>query len=405
MENMDSLQQLFFLLGTSSSCITAYCVLQVVYPRRLKRLHSLSLAGNPIDKDVNYNTFISAHLPELVYLDFRAVDGDTRELARVQYLFPIAELKLIEAQEQQRQEELQLHKAAYVEFLNDRSLFDSMYDEDTEAAKLANLPGVAQLLESYPSIHFPFPHTVHQFVALCRQVFTLGLEQHERREAEASTFFDCVSEAVSDNQERAAQRLNAFEKERREMFSKLHQMTDPKLLEVRPAKCVEELHDSLMTLELQLVDQLEDITKDFERNISDMVSGFTETFTFAQCRDLENHHHEKLLEIALGTLAKVAKHELLEDMPDDTLMLLVDKDTVISAVSASHDTHLLKIDQREDELVTRITTWSSTMMEKVKPCIQNNIVDSRVTFKRGHRSINGKPRTENHNGINGLRLP
>ncbi|XP_066546004.1 dynein regulatory complex subunit 3 [Amia ocellicauda] len=331
---------------------------RVVYLRRLKRLHSLSLAGNPIDKDVNYNTFIAAHLPELVYLDFRAVDGDTRELARVQYLFPIAELKLIEAQEQQRQEELQLHKAAYVEFLNDRSLFDSMYDEDTEAAKLANLPGVAQLLESYSS----------QFVALCRQVFTLGLEQHERREAEASTFFDCVSEAVSDNQERAAQRLNAFEKERREMFSKLHQMTDPKLLEVRPAKCVEELHDSLMTLELQLVNQLEDITKDFERNISDMVSGFTETVQdiFAQCRDLENHHHEKLLEIALGTLAKVAKHELLEDMPDDTLMLLVDKDTVISAVSASHDTHLLKIDQREDELVTRITTWSSTMMEKIQ---------------------------------------
>lgn len=37
----------------------------------------------------------------------------------------------------------------------------------------------------------------------------------------------------------------------------------------------------------------------------------------AQCRDLENHHHEKLLEISINTLEKIAKGEFDEDLPDD----------------------------------------------------------------------------------------
>lgn len=37
----------------------------------------------------------------------------------------------------------------------------------------------------------------------------------------------------------------------------------------------------------------------------------------AQCRNLENHHHEKLLEIAINTLEKIFKGEMDEDLPDD----------------------------------------------------------------------------------------
>lgn len=41
----------------------------------------------------------------------------------------------------------------------------------------------------------------------------------------------------------------------------------------------------------------------------------------AQCRDLENHHHEKLLEIAINTLEKIVKSEYDEEMPDDVRMV------------------------------------------------------------------------------------
>ncbi|KAI5934717.1 Dynein regulatory complex subunit 3 [Manis javanica] len=85
----------------------------------------------------------------------------------------------------------------------------------------------------------------------------------------------------------------------------------------------------------------------------------------AQCRDLENHHHEKLLEISINTLEKIVKGELEEDLPDGLRALFVNKDTIVNAVGASHDIHLLKIDNREDELVTRINSWCTNLVDKI----------------------------------------
>lgn len=48
-----------------------------------------------------------------------------------------------------------------------------------------------------------------------------------------------------------------------------------------------------------------------------------------------------------------------------TFQLFVDKDTIVNAVGASHDIHLLKIDNREDELVTGINSWSAHLFDKV----------------------------------------
>lgn len=51
-----------------------------------------------------------------------------------------------------------------------------------------------------------------------------------------------------------------------------------------------------------------------------------------------------------------------------THQLFVDKDTIVNAVGASHDIHLLKIDNREDELVTRISSWCAHLVDKVSKC-------------------------------------
>nr|XP_028691904.1 dynein regulatory complex subunit 3 isoform X5 [Macaca mulatta] len=130
---------------------------------------------------------------------------------------------------------------------------------------------------------------------------------------------------------------------------------------------VSELFNELMMLEMQLVEQLEETINMFERNIVDMVGLFIENVQslMAQCRDLENHHHEKLLEISISTLEKIVKGDLDEDLPDDLRALFVDKDTIVNAVGASHDIHLLKIDNREDELVTRINSWCTRLVDKI----------------------------------------
>ena len=61
------------------------------------------------------------------------------------------------------------------------------------------------------------------------------------------------------------------------------------------------------------------MTKEFERNLAELVTLFIETVQghLAQCRELENQHHEKMLEVAAMTLEKVVKNEMDEEIPDD----------------------------------------------------------------------------------------
>lgn len=43
----------------------------------------------------------------------------------------------------------------------------------------------------------------------------------------------------------------------------------------------------------------------------------------------------------------------------------MDKDTIINAVSSSHDVHLLKIDNKEDDIVTRINQSLKNLIEQI----------------------------------------
>ena len=74
-----------------------------------------------------------------------------------------------------------------------------------------------------------------------------------------------------------------------------------------------------MANEVQIVDQLEETIKEFERNMSDMVNDFVEHVQglFGQQRDIENIQFEKLQELCMLTLEKVMKNEISDDFPDD----------------------------------------------------------------------------------------
>ncbi|KAG8145798.1 hypothetical protein E2320_012274, partial [Naja naja] len=63
-----------------------------------------------------------------------------------------------------------------------------------------------------------------------------------------------------------------------------------------------------------------DLIKQSFPRFSEQGSSLTFCCTMAQCRDLENHHHEKLLEIAINTLEKIVKSEYDEEMPDEVRM-------------------------------------------------------------------------------------
>lgn len=47
------------------------------------------------------------------------------------------------------------------------------------------------------------------------------------------------------------------------------------------------------------------------------------------------------------------------------IKLLSDKDTVVNILQTSHDLHLLKIDNREDDMISKIKNWLSSMIEQI----------------------------------------
>ncbi|XP_059006491.1 dynein regulatory complex subunit 3 isoform X2 [Mustela lutreola] len=361
-------------------------MMNIIYLRRFKDLRSLSLSGNPIAESEDYKMFICAYLPDLVYLDFRRIDDHMKELAESKHQYSIDELKhrenLIQARlddELAWQVELEKHKAAFVEHLNGSFLFDSMYTEDVEGNKLAYLPGVGELLQGYKD----------KFVIICLNIFEYGLKQQEKRKLELDTFNECVKEAIQENQEQGKHRIAEFEEKHLLSLNAIREESDLTNIEVRIVEYGEditELFNVLMTLEMQLVEQLEETINMFERNIMDLVALFIENVQslMAQCRDLENHHHEKLLEISINTLEKILKGELDEDLPDNLRALFVDKDTIVNAVGASHDIHLLKIDNREDELVTKTNSWCAHLVDTIH---KNEIMRNRRRVKEINQYI------------------
>ncbi|KAK3705830.1 hypothetical protein QZH41_011521, partial [Actinostola sp. cb2023] len=275
-ENMDSLVALHvFSIGNNS----LKQLDNVLYLRRFKNLRTLNLSSNPFCEDVSYKEYVIAHLPELVYLDFRLVDSTAREVATEKYMYSIEELVHDEtvalrkhAETKDRENERLLHKDAYVEDLDSANLFDSMYSDDPDGAKLSTLPGMDEVISAYP-----LNRQMERFVAICRDIFEFGLKECTKRKEDIKSFFTSMDEALAENKKDGVayiQKYIDFKKKVNNgssinLYLLCHDMlalidysntSDVTFLESMMKEIVDKiakLWDSLMGLEMQLVDQLE----------------------------------------------------------------------------------------------------------------------------------------------------
>jgi len=363
-ENLENLKELHvFSIGNNE----IKDIKDILYLRKFPQLKTLNINNNPVCSEDNFKQYVAAFLPNLEFLDYRLLDDQTKAAAYEKHQVQVEEQidkdnkARIAAEENKRKEgETQLHKEAFVEYMNTDKLYRDMYADDPEGLKLKYMPGVDEMLVL-------FKEKIQQ---VCQQLFEFGLQEYEKRKAEVDMFWECVNEAKEENKELGMKAIEDFMAEKKATFIELQHMTDPKMVEDKVTEFnnqVTALWDRLMGLELQLVDQLEEVIKDFERNMADLVSVFLENVQafLTQAREHENAHNEKMMECASSSLEKAAKNELDEELPDDLKLLLVDKDTIQNAVTTSHDVHLLKIDNKEDDIVTRINNWLKGMIETI----------------------------------------
>ncbi|NWT17985.1 DRC3 protein, partial [Vireo altiloquus] len=359
-EHMDTLQELqIFSIGKNNLTVLE----DVVYLRRLKYLRTLNLSGNPFCNQEHYRLFVVAHLPSLVYLDFKLVrDSTVRFLHSLigksgnsilqSLCFVIPALGAGSLQKSGSQK----HTTAFVEYLNGSFLFDSLYAEDTEVAKLASLPEVEELLQAYPS----------WFVSVCENLYNYGLEEHEKREAEVSKFYKRFHEILTVNQQESKRIILDFENRNQRRLDEISHARSADIAESQRAEGKEDilqLWDALMTLEVLVSNDLEELLQNFKRSIDVIASTFIENiqviypFHSIQCRDLENQYHEKLIEMTFSILEKLDNEEVEEDFPDDVRKLLMDKDTLFKNINMSHSIRLRKIDKRESDMLCNSHQW------------------------------------------------
>jgi len=352
LENMDKLVNLHvFSIGNNNLSQ----IDNVVYLRRFRELSCLNVAGNPFAEG-DYKSYVVAHLPSITYLDFRLVSGHMREEAITQYQDAIDVIEHNERDDQKKQEkeisriaEEKELREAFVDGLMGGQLFDDLFLEDVDGPKLNQLPQMIEAYELYKS----------KFCKICEELVTFGLKEAQNRARERGLFQSAVNKAKEADKVQGVAGINEFLAYKKKVLTELGQVSDARVIDAKISELQEELNtvwDTLMGYELQLAEQLEEVNKDFERTMSDMSGTFTETVQnyFTQCRELELMHHDKLTETALLIMEKVVKNELEEELPEDLRLLFVDKDTITNAVNTSHDLHNQRIDNKEDDIVTRV---------------------------------------------------
>ncbi|CAI5675284.1 dynein regulatory complex subunit 3 isoform X1 [Oreochromis aureus] len=393
-ENMDTLENLthFFISNNLIGQLD-----NVLYLRKFKNLAAVNLFGNPFLNEGDYRFFIAAYFPKLMFLDSRILDQKTRKEASIKYHYVLEKMRLEELElhqadeaRQRHEAELKLHRVlsffcessvdlytysltlmfsfllflvqdAFVEFLNGSSLFKNMFKDDPKAQTLHCAPGVDSLIQTFE----------HQMGELCTQLFEMGLAEHKRRETEVKSFFSCQEKAVTDCQEKASQILAKFNHEHKERTEEFQQLSDPEVRKVKIDHCNDEINrlcKNLMTLEFQLVSEMEEKIKTFDSSVSDMVRHFSETAQgmFSHCRHLEDDYYQKMQKVAAEILQTVAIDTRKEDLPDNVIMLFENRDAVMDALATAHDNHLLKINDRETQLTTGIRAWKEALIKGIQ---------------------------------------
>lgn len=341
----------------------------VLYLHQLPSLETLCLKGNmfsvvPSHEDErmeievfrDYQMVCLAFLPNLIYLDYEMITDEARAAACERHDESITELKTKERQEMikrqqedEKQKKLLQLKTAYIDGIEDEQLYMSLFEEDNEAKRLALIPGEQERLDKYHD----------NALLISEEIRAIGLEEEDKRRKEREAFFIALKKALESNQEISVNRIQQYEKEKTQLLAEQQsEVIDQKITE---------LHHELMKLEMLLVDQLDEIIKDFDRNYNEMISLLLEKIQayMTQLRDYEKDHHETLTEEATKLLEAHSKGQLEEELPDTVRTLFSDKDTLLGALNSSHDTHMLSIDNKEDSIRLRALKDSKILMNDI----------------------------------------
>ena len=325
---------------------------EVSYLCKFDHLKVFNAAGNAIAKNPNYRNYTLAHLRKLKYLDYRLVDKESVDLARSTYIDVLIALEEEEKVSNTKKEENAINKQKNLLFENAHingldNLFDNLFLEDADFQKIFPI-GKLAIIEQREEYRFrcePVIQELSKFV----------LNKHKEQFDDITQFQKCKQDACSSHDSTCIEMINEYQHVKKQLFRTIHANKEVDIDDcIRKLKeNTADLSDFLISHEMQLVEQFEEVIKEFERSYTELSSGINEVASncFSRLRELETEYHERFTELVLACFDRFNKGDM-DDVPDELRDLMSDKDALLNALNASHDFRLARYDHQEDTLVT-----------------------------------------------------
>ncbi|BHF69357.1 Dynein regulatory complex subunit 3 [Sparganum proliferum] len=205
----------------------------------------------------------------------------------------------------------------------------------------------------------------------CKQLFLTGQEEYMKRKSEEDCLRSCIEDAKQDSKRRALESTEQYKETKKAIKKKLDGLYQDSFPEVAEAllsdlrQAIYELWNDLMGNEVSLVDQLEEIITDFGRNMSEMVSGFTESVQvcFSKIRESAASFNERLAEMTLTYAERLAKTEQQQQKSDHDSSIYLDRDNLVNALNNSKEVHVAVIDKCEENVNKNLKQWLENLIE------------------------------------------
>ena len=188
-EGLDALEKLD-VLSLGDNKLETLADSPVLYLRKFKALRSVSLSGNQMCADANYEAYIMAVVPQLLYLDWRRVTDQTRDSANTVFINQIETLKIKEEEaaktasaEAAVAAQIEKYRASGVPSMFGDAFHTELYDHPAEFRLLHVIPSVLQGENDFEQV----------VVEISEIVGTQGLVLAVERAAERAEVFEGIA--------------------------------------------------------------------------------------------------------------------------------------------------------------------------------------------------------------------
>lgn len=344
---------------------------------RNMNLFSLNMADNPCANAQGFREYVAAYMPRLEYYEYIRISEEERERGRLKYLIDLETLERDEANEDKdkqferaQMEKEDMYARAFVESFDSNQLYEAMMAAD---------PNSQALLLIGEEIVDSFDKFKENIGIATSAIFTLGLEQLKLREKEIEMYHQSVQQAADKSKEKQRRILEMFMENKSGILVEMVGIWDDGSGETMKASidvtmdkasilCLK-VKRELLTLEMTLSEQLQEVFSVFERSLTDMINSFVETSQgfFTTMREHETVLGEHLSDQAGRFLMQLSvRGEEVISLPVPLRLIMLDKESLNTTLASSHDIYLQTIDSREDRLMNRARLWLQKLCQEVE---------------------------------------